>query len=108
MSKSYDQPCPVARTLDLIGERWTLLILRDLFLAETCRFRDFESSLKGIPPNTLSERLKRLERNGVVVRQRYSEHPPREAYALTAKGRALGPVIRSLYNWGKRHPETVA
>jgi len=107
MAKTYRMPCPVARTLDVIGERWTLLILRDLFLFGPRRFRDFEVSLKGIPPNTLSERLKRLEANGVVERRRYSDHPPRDEYRLTVKGKRLGPVLKSLKAWGERYPEPV-
>lgn len=93
----------MARTLDIIGERWTLLILRDLFLCGRRRFRDFEENLKGIGPNTLSARLQRLEDEGIVERQFYSTHPLRAEYALTAKGRSLGPVLRALKVWGERH-----
>jgi DNA-binding HxlR family transcriptional regulator len=103
MPKEYGQDCPVARTLDIIGERWTLLILRDLFLFGPRRFRDFEESLQGIGPNTLSARLQQLEDEGIVGREFYSTHPPRAEYILTAKGRTLGPVLRALKIWGERH-----
>ncbi len=108
MTRDYDQPCPVARTLDVIGERWSLLILRDLFLAGPRRFRDLEASLAGIAPNTLSARLKKLEAAGVIERRIYSEHPPRAEYSLTVSGEALGPVMTSLKQWGERYAPTVA
>ncbi|MFZ3322024.1 MAG: helix-turn-helix domain-containing protein [Usitatibacter sp.] len=102
MAKTYDIPrCPVARTLDLIGERWTVLILRDLFLQGPRRFQDFQESLVGIAPNILSARLKDLEANGIVVRQAYSQHPPRLEYHLSEKGRSLRPVLRALRKWGE-------
>jgi DNA-binding HxlR family transcriptional regulator len=104
MARSYEQAgCPVARTLDVIGERWTILILRDLFLKGPRRFQDFQESLAGIAPNTLSARLKDLEASGIVTRRLYREHPPRLEYQLTDKGRTLGPVMKSLREWGQRH-----
>lgn len=103
MVKSYNQQCPVARSLDQIGERWTLLILRDLFLHNTRRFQDLEESLVGIAPNTLSSRLKSLEANGIISRRIYSEHPPRQEYLLTQKGIELGPILLALKEWGKQH-----
>jgi DNA-binding HxlR family transcriptional regulator len=103
MSTPYDARCPVARTLEIIGERWTILILRDLLLGGPCRFQDFERSLAGISPNTLSARLKRLEEHGIVERRFYEQHPPRAEYVLTAKGRQLGPVLQTLLEWGSKH-----
>ncbi len=100
MTKSYSQHCPVARALDVIGERWTLLILRDLFGHSSRRFQDFQDTLPGIAPNTLSARLKSLEADGIIERQFYAEHPPRADYRLTQKGRTLGPVLRALHRWG--------
>lgn len=100
--KRFDPECPVARTLDLIGERWTILILRDLFLFGPRKFQDFQASLTGIAPNTLSGRIKKLEEAGIVTRQLYSEHPPRAEYLLTDKGRALGPALLALKSWGER------
>src|SRR5260221_10043492 len=81
----YGQDCPVARTLDIVGERWTLLILRDLLRQGPRKFQDFEVSLAGIGPNTLSARLKRLEQAEIVERRLYAQHPPRAEYFLTAK-----------------------
>jgi DNA-binding HxlR family transcriptional regulator len=95
--------CPVARTLNVIGERWTILILRDLSLHGPRKFQDFERSLTGISPNTLSARLKTLEEHGVVERRFYAEHPPRAEYVLTEKGRELRPVLRALREWGDKH-----
>ncbi|MGH8581023.1 MAG: winged helix-turn-helix transcriptional regulator [Gammaproteobacteria bacterium] len=104
MAKSYSiSECPVARTLDLIGERWTILLLRDLLLTGPRRFQDFQESLPGVAPNTLSARLKALEDNGLVRRQLYSERPLRLEYALTEKGMSLGPVMKALRDWGARH-----
>jgi DNA-binding HxlR family transcriptional regulator len=104
MARSYGQrSCPVARTLDLIGERWSLLILRDLFLSGPRRFQDFQESMDGLAPNILSARLKDLEENDLVVRRLYSEHPPRLEYHLSDKGRSLGPVLKALKQWGEQH-----
>lgn len=104
MARSYRQEdCPVARTLDLVGERWTILILRDLLLHGPRRFQDLQESLAGIAPNTLSARLKQMEARGLAARRAYSEHPPRLEYHLTAKGRSLGPVVKALREWGRRH-----
>jgi DNA-binding HxlR family transcriptional regulator len=105
MPDTYGLDCPLARTLDIIGERWSVLILRDLFLQGARKFQDFENSLSGISPNTLSARLKRLEEAGVIERRFYAEHPPRAEYVLTAKGRELGPVMKALRAWGERHTE---
>ena len=102
MPKQYGQACPVARTLELVGERWSLLIVRDL-LAGPRRFQDLQTSLPGVPPNVLSARLKMLEEHGVVARRFYSEHPPRAEYALTTRGKELGVVVGALAAWGSRH-----
>jgi DNA-binding HxlR family transcriptional regulator len=99
---SLDQSCPVARTLDIIGARWTLLIIRDLLLG-TMRFQDLQERLPGMAPNVLSDRLKTLEAHGLVRREFYSDHPPRAAYALTDQGRELGVVVLALGQWGRQH-----
>jgi DNA-binding HxlR family transcriptional regulator len=104
MAKTYEiNDCPVARTLDLIGERWTILLLRDLLLRGPRRFRDFQDSLPGVAPNTLSARLKSLEDNGLVQRRLYTDRPPRLEYLLTEKGNSLGPVVKALREWGAKH-----
>lgn len=91
--------CPVAQTAQIIGNRWTPLIVRDL--ANGCqRFSELERSLGGISPKTLSERLKRMEEAGVVARHCFAEVPPRVEYSLTDKGHALLPVIDSMRAFG--------
>jgi DNA-binding HxlR family transcriptional regulator len=102
MPKRYNQPCPVAKTLELVGDRWTLLVIRDL-LGGTRRFQDLLGSLPGIAPNILSDRLKLMEEHRLVTRRFYSDHPPRAEYALTDKGRELGVVVGALATWGARH-----
>jgi DNA-binding HxlR family transcriptional regulator len=101
MSTPYGQDCPIARALDVVGEKWSLLIIRDLIRRGPLRFQDLERSLTGIAPNTLSARLKRLEKEGVIESRLYETHPPRPEYFLTASGKALGPVLKSLYRWGQ-------
>jgi DNA-binding HxlR family transcriptional regulator len=103
MPSTYGQKCPVARALDVIGEKWSLLILRDLRRFGPMRFQDFERSLPGVAPNTLSARLKMLEVQGVIATRLYEAHPPRYEYFLTEKGEALRPVLKALYTWGERH-----
>jgi DNA-binding HxlR family transcriptional regulator len=103
MATGYGQDCPVARALDVIGEKWSLLILRDLFRKGPLRFQELESGLSGVAPNTLSARLKTLESQGVVGTRLYESHPPRYEYFLTGKGKALGPVLKALFGWGQRY-----
>lgn len=108
MKRSYatQDGCPVAGTLDIIGDRWTLLIVRDLVLGQRGRFKDLLASLEGISPNLLADRLKRLEDAGVVERSFYSEHPPRAEYRLTEKGTELRRVIRAIAQWGYKYQLT--
>ncbi len=103
MTQTFGLMCPVARSVDIVGDHWSLLILRDLILQGPRRFQDFQRSLGGISPNTLSARLKTLEEAGVVERRFYDQHPPRAEYLLTAKGEALRPVLRALRAWGENH-----
>jgi DNA-binding HxlR family transcriptional regulator len=103
MSVDYTQYCPVARTLEVIGDRWTILILRDLIIDGPRRFIDFQQSFPRIGPSTLSDRLKSLEEHGIIERSFYEEHPPRAQYLLTAKGEDLRPVLRALRVWGDKH-----
>jgi len=102
MAKRYNQSCPVAKTLEVIGDRWTLLVVRDL-LRGTQRFQDLLDSLPGIAPNILSARLKLMEEHGLIRRTLYSDHPPRAEYALSDRGRELGMVVGALAAWGGRH-----
>jgi DNA-binding HxlR family transcriptional regulator len=93
--------CTVARTLGVIGDRWTLLILRDAFLG-TRRFEAFQASL-GIPRHRLADRLARLVEHGVLRRDRYQERPPRFEYRLTERGHDLYGVIASIADWGDKY-----
>ena len=95
--------CPVACVVDVVGSKWTWLILRDLILHGERRFQDLQDSLDGISPTTLSERFSALEYHGVVDRRFYSMSPPRAEYVLTAKGRDLGPIIAAMRAWGRKH-----
>jgi DNA-binding HxlR family transcriptional regulator len=108
MSTLYDRKCPIARTLEIIGERWTILILRDLVVEGPRKFQDLLVSLSGISPNTLSARLKTLEDGGIIERRFYEDHPPRAEYVLTEKGRDLRPVLRTLKDWGQKHTSVAA
>jgi len=96
-----DVICPVARTAEIISGKWTLLIIRDL-ASGVKRFNQLERSLHGISPKTLSERLRSLEEEGVIVRQTFAEVPPRVEYSLTEKGYDLVGVIESMRGFGKR------
>jgi len=102
VSRSYEQQCPIARTLDLVGDRWTLLVVRDLFLGRT-KFKEFLQESPGIPTRMLSERLKGLEANGLIERRVYSYHPLRAEYHLTELGRSLQPVVEAVVTWGLEH-----
>jgi DNA-binding HxlR family transcriptional regulator len=95
--------CPIAAALDLLGDRWTLLVLRDVLLLQKSRFQEFQESPEGISSNTLTDRLERLERHGLLVREAYQERPVRHRYVATAKGRDLLPVLREAALWGMRH-----
>jgi DNA-binding HxlR family transcriptional regulator len=95
------KPCPIARSLDRVGEWWSILILRDAFQGRT-RFDQFQKSL-GIAPNILSRRLRGLVEAGLLERRQYSVHPPRDEYVLTEIGRDFRPVLWALLAWGNRH-----
>jgi len=97
-------PCPVACALDILGDKWTLLVVRDLLLGR-CRFKEFMDSPEGIPTNILTDRLVRLERHGVVEKRPVPSGVRRHTYHLTDKGEALRGVIRSLVDWGLEHEE---
>ena len=96
--------CPIASTLDVVGDRWTLLVIRDLLRGRR-RFAELKESAEGIPGSVLSDRLKLLEEHGLVVRRFYTQHPPRAEYLLTAKGHDLGPVVCALSRWGEKYTD---
>ncbi len=93
---------PLGAALDVVGDRWTLLVVRDLLRGRT-RFNQLRDSVVGIASNVLADRLRRLEANGIVDRRPYSVAPPRAAYVLTPKGHELGAVVGALLLWGERH-----
>ena len=102
LKRDYEgQNCSVARALEVVGERWTLLIVRDAFLGLS-RFEQFQENL-GIARNVLADRLSRLVEEGILERVRYSERPERYEYRLTQKGRDLNLAITSLRQWGDRY-----
>lgn len=97
--RTYDQPCPVAHALDVVGERWTLLIVRDLLFGPL-RFTDLRDGLPGLAPNLLSERLRWLTERGLVEQVELAPPAARRVYALTSRGRELGPVVHGLARFG--------
>jgi DNA-binding HxlR family transcriptional regulator len=100
--------CPIAGALDIVGDRWTLLVMRDLLFYRKRRFADFAASPEGVATNILADRLARLEAQGLIRRRRYQDHPPRDEYRVTARGHDLLPVLRSLIHWGQAHVPGVA
>jgi DNA-binding HxlR family transcriptional regulator len=104
MAESEHGSSPLAEALARVGDRWTLLVVEAL-LAGPGRFNDLLGQIPGIAANTLSERLKRLERDGLLVARPYSERPPRAAYQLTAEGRELAGALRLLAHWGAKHTD---
>jgi DNA-binding HxlR family transcriptional regulator len=98
--RSYDQYCSVAKSLDLVGDRWTLLIVRELILRGACRYTDLRNGLPGIASNLLADRLRELEQAGVITRE---DAPPPVAttlFSLTPRGEELEPVLAGLFRWG--------
>jgi DNA-binding HxlR family transcriptional regulator len=102
LPRGYEtQNCSVARALEAVGDRWTMLVIREAFM-RTRRFEDFQSRL-GIARNVLSDRLGRLTDDGILERRPYSDSPPRYEYRLTEKGVDLWPALMMLMAWGDRH-----
>jgi DNA-binding HxlR family transcriptional regulator len=95
--------CPIANTLDLVGDKWTLLIARDLLFFGKRQYGEFALSPEGIPSNILAVRLKRMEAAGLIEKSPYQQNPVRYAYALTPRGVDLKPVLLALIEWGNRH-----
>ena len=98
----WRSPCPVCRVLEILGDKWSLLVVRDLMLGRT-RFKEFIASPEGIPTNILTDRLNRLVEHGVIEKTPVSEGAKRFAYLLTEKGKALRPVLKSMMKWGLEH-----
>lgn len=93
--------CPIADALDIVGDRWALLVLRELSFG-VHRFTDIRAST-GAPRDSLTTRLRELEEAGLIIRRRYSEHPPRDEYLLTEAGKGIEPVLRELRIWGETY-----
>jgi DNA-binding HxlR family transcriptional regulator len=94
--------CPIAKTADLVGDHWTLLIIRDLLTGKK-RFGDLEASLAGISSRTLTKKLETLVSNNLVVREEFSEKPPRVEYSLTSKGKDLHGISEAMRKYGEKH-----
>ncbi|PCJ10475.1 MAG: transcriptional regulator [Rhodobacteraceae bacterium] len=102
MTQDDRQNCPIQRASNVMGDQWSLLILREFFLEGPRRFQDLQDVLK-VSPNTLSARLRKLEEGGVLERRKYSQNPPRWEYHLTKSGEALAPMMAELRAWGSMH-----
>jgi DNA-binding HxlR family transcriptional regulator len=96
--RATPRQCSIAGALDVVGEKWSLLVVRELFLGVR-RFSDIAANT-GAPRDILTSRLRRLEEQGVITRRVYSEHPPRHEYVLTESGKDLRPIIMTLKHWG--------
>ncbi len=94
--------CPIATTLEIIGDKWTLVVVRDLLTGKR-RYGEFLASPEGIPTNILADRLKRLELEGLIEKQPYQQRPLRNEYVLTDKGTGLLPVLQEICRWGNRY-----
>lgn len=101
---TYNLPCNIAQTLNIIGDRWTLLIIHEILIGNTT-FSDIKRALDGISSNLLSDRLKYLESSGLISFTLYSEHPPRYSYTLTKSGEDLEDVFNAMILWGKNNLE---
>ncbi len=104
--KSYNHPCLIAQTLDVIGDRWTLLVLRDL-MSGLHRYGDILESCVGMSPNVLSDRLKKLEADGLVNRLYQKGLPPKVEYTLTEKGWAVRPILLAMLDWGREYTTAI-
>ncbi len=94
--------CPITCALDQLGDKWTLLVIRDLLLGKR-RYQELLESPEGIATNILADRLKKLEATGIILQQTYQQRPVRHEYILTQKGEDLRPIIEALVHWGKTH-----
>ncbi|MEZ4707631.1 MAG: helix-turn-helix domain-containing protein [Caldilineaceae bacterium] len=102
-SPSLRSDCPVSAALDIVGDKWTLLIVRDIIINQRHRYGEFANMGEGIPTNILADRLKRLVEFGILEKAPYQQHPPRYEYRLTEKGLDLEPILRAMIQWGLKH-----
>lgn len=105
MKNSYSLPCNIAQTLNLIGDRWTLLILHRLLMGKST-YKELQECLSGIPSNLLSDRLKTMEADGLIDSELYQEHPPRYRYTLSKSGSDLNDVFNAIILWGEKYLTT--
>jgi DNA-binding HxlR family transcriptional regulator len=101
-TREFRSTCPISCVLDILGDKWTLLVIRDLCLNKH-RYGEFAESPEGIPTNILAERLKRLEVAGIIKKELYQSNPPRAEYFLTTKGAGLGKVLAAMRQWAEVH-----
>ncbi len=107
ISKSeHRSTCPLACSLDLFGDKWTLLVVRDLIFYSHRTFNELQKTRENMPTNILAERLKRLEAAAIITKQPYQQKPVRYQYSLTNKGRALIPALKAITLWGQEHIES--
>ncbi len=99
--------CPIATTLDVVGDKWTLLLIRDIGLFDKHRNKDLQRAAEKIPSNILANRLKQLVEDGLVQKRLYQQHPPRYEYHLTESGKGLLPVIRAMAKWADHYVDGV-
>lgn len=102
MKNQYNMRCNIAQTLNIIGDKWSLLILHEIMIGNST-FKEMQEKLEGIPTNLLSERLKSLERDSLIEGVLYQDHPPRYRYVMTESGSDLADVFNSLIMWGEKH-----
>lgn len=103
LTKDELPECPVATTVQLIGNKWKLLILRNLIYGGVQRFSDFMKTIPGISKKVLTDNLRALEADGIIEREVYAEVPPRVEYSLSDLGKTLQPIIAAMYDWGTNY-----
>jgi len=108
LPRSDRSKCPIANALDVVGDRWTLLVVRDLLFFGKVRYKDLAASAEGIPTNLLADRLRRLEAAGIVKKKAYQRRPVRYEYRLTPRGADLLPLLREMVTWANLHIEGTA
>ena len=107
LTKEELPPCPWATTIRLIGNKWKMFILRELFLSEVCRFNELKRNIQGISTKVLTENLRAMEEDGLIIRTVYPEVPPKVEYRLSKLGTTLRPLIEEMGKWGEMYREMV-